>query len=167
MNKTRANELLKKGQDFFFAKPPDRERATESFRLVTECAPNWAEGFLWLGTALFDGKELHNACKNFKKAAQLDDQDARSFIWLGQCLAEMGCLADAIRNYRTGIALKPHYAEADARLMLADALEQSGKIQEAVSEWKIVSEMEGFYASGDKPMIEAKAKLAKHGIRKL
>ena len=49
--------------------------------------------------------------------------------------------------------------------MLADVLERSGKKQDAIAEWKKVAEMKGFYPSGDKPMIEAKAKLAQHGVK--
>jgi tetratricopeptide (TPR) repeat protein len=77
----------------------------------------------------------------------------------------MGRLAEAITSFRSGLELKPHYGEADARLMLADAFERSGKIQDAITEWKMVAEMKGFYPSGDQPMIEAKAKLAQHGVK--
>jgi len=157
--------LLKQGQTLFFAKPPDLDGAIEAFRSVTEQAPSWAEGFNWLGSALKQRGKLENAITMFQKAVQLDKLDSRPLISLGVCFTKAGRLNEAIKSFRSGLELKPHYGEADTRLMLADAFERSGKIQDAIAEWKKISEMTGFYPSGDAPMIEAKAKLAKHGIK--
>jgi tetratricopeptide (TPR) repeat protein len=101
----------------------------------------------------------------FQKAAQLDTRDSRPLISLGVGFVKAGRLAEAIKSFRSGLELNPHYGEADARLMLANALERNGKIQDAIVERKKVSEMTGFYPSGDKPMLEAKAKLAEHGVK--
>ena len=164
MDKTKASDLLKNGQTLFFSNPPDLDGAIESFRSVTECAPNWVEGFHWLGAALRQRGKLEESAKTFRKATQLDAKDPRPMISLGECFVALGRLSEAIQSFRAGIELKPHYGEADARLMLANALEQNGKIQEAVTEWKAIANMKGFYPSGDAPIIEAKAKLAEHGI---
>ena len=164
MGNAKASELLKNGQNFFFSEPPNIDEAIKSFREATECAPNWAEGFHWLGSAFRQQGEFEVAAKMYRKAIQLDTQDSRPLISLGECLTALERLPEAIQSYRAGIELKPHYAEADARLMLAEALERIDKIPEAISEWKRVAEMEGFYPSGEAPMIEARAKLVKYGI---
>ncbi|HVU09571.1 MAG TPA: tetratricopeptide repeat protein [Verrucomicrobiae bacterium] len=157
--------LLKQGQTLFFASPPDLDGAIKAFQSVTEQAPDWMEGFHWLGSALEQRGKLENAIAMFQKAVQLDKHDSRPLISLGVCFVKAGRLNEAIKYFRSGLELKPHYGEADARLMLADALERNGKIQDAIVEWKKISEMTGFYPSGDAPMIEAKAKLMERGIK--
>jgi tetratricopeptide (TPR) repeat protein len=167
-NKTQSAKisvLLQRGQTLFFATPPDSDGAIEAFRLVTELAPNWAEGFYWLGSTLKQRGKLEDAVKMFRKAAQLASNDSRPLISLGVCFVTMGSLAEAITSFRAGLQLKPHYGEADARLMLANALEQNGKIQDAITEWRKVVGLKGFYPSGDAPMIDAKAKLPERGVK--
>jgi hypothetical protein len=59
--------------------------------------------------------------------------------------------------------LNPHYAEADARLFLAEAYEKAGDILHAKEQWTLVSGMKGSYPSYDQPMAVARKKLMEHG----
>ncbi len=54
------------------------------------------------------------------------------------------------------LALKPHYAEADARLFPAEALELSGSVEKAVAQWQVVLGMKPSFPSYHLPMGEAK-----------
>ena len=80
-----------------------------------------------------------------------------------QVATDCGHYAEAIRLLESGIAMEPHYAEADARLFLADALERSGAIKKAIAQWQVVMHMEPSYPSRHLPMEEAKRKLNEHG----
>jgi len=77
-------------------------------------------------------------------------------------LSQLGHQEQAIIELKDGIALKPHYAEADARLFLAEAYERSGKIRSAKQQWALVADMKGSYPSYDEPMKEAREKLKEH-----
>jgi len=59
-----------------------------------------------------------------------------------------------------GVALKPHYAEADARLFLAEALKSNGNAKLAREQLEIVASMEPSYPSYDEPIDEATRQLA-------
>lgn len=158
-------EVFKEGQKAFFSEPPDYAKAKDCFDQVASLAPNWAEGHHYLASALERLGEKGMAAKAYKKAIECDCKDPRPRIALGHLLASMGQLKGAIDELQLGLTLKPHYGEADARLLLAEAFEKSKELSKAVDQWKIVEQMEPFYPSHDKPMREAQRKLrdyAKH-----
>jgi tetratricopeptide (TPR) repeat protein len=105
---------------------------------------------------------LPEALKLYRAVVDLDPSDPRYWLNLGFCLLELRHWAEAIRSLEKGIALKPAYCEADARLSLAEALEASGHLKKAVEQWKIVSKMEPTYPSHDKPIEEAKKRLQRN-----
>jgi Flp pilus assembly protein TadD len=111
---------------------------------------------------LAEAGDLSAALKEYRQAVNLAPDDARHWIGLGVCLNELRHWTEAIKALRKGIELKPHYAEADARLFLAEALLADGQKSEAIKQWKIVEEMEPNYPSDDLPMEEARKNLAKH-----
>jgi tetratricopeptide (TPR) repeat protein len=82
---------------------------------------------------------------------------------VGRLQTTCGNYAEAISLLEAGLAKKPHYAEADARLFLADVLERSGAVEEAIAQWQIVLRLEPSYPSRHLRMEEAKRKLNKHG----
>jgi Flp pilus assembly protein TadD len=157
-----ARQRLKEGQQCFFAKPPDVRRAVTLFTEVTRLAPGWAEGFGWLASAQAQLSRLDAAESSYRQAILLAPADARHPISLGDVLARAGRLEEAVNSFRAGLALKPHYSEADCRVMLASTLKRLGKIDEAVSEWRMVAGMEPMYPSYDDPIQEAKRELKRH-----
>jgi tetratricopeptide (TPR) repeat protein len=81
---------------------------------------------------------------------------------LGVCLTRLKDYAAAITHLRQGIALKPHYAAASAHLFLAEALRQSGQMDAARDEWRLVLSMPSEYPDYEQPRKEATALLKKY-----
>jgi tetratricopeptide (TPR) repeat protein len=97
----------------------------------------------------------------FKKLVTLA-VDARYHIAYGHCLQRLKHWKESAAQLAIGIELKPHYAEGDARLMLAQALFELGKKAKAIEQWRIVAGMSPDYPSYDAVPNEAKAMLIKH-----
>jgi cytochrome c-type biogenesis protein CcmH/NrfG len=155
---------LQRGQAFFFADPPNHDLAAECFRRVTDDAPKWAEGYVWLGHALTELGQADAATQAYERAVELDASDDRPVISLGVLLLRGGKPKDAIPWLERGVAMRPHYTEADTRMLLAEALEATGQLREAIVQWKTVVGMEPGYPSGDEPMRNARQKLKEHGV---
>jgi uncharacterized protein HemY len=89
-----------------------------------------------------------------------EPSDPRHWISLGVVLIGLRHWSEAVKALQRGIELEPAYAEADARLFLADALEGAGRMAEARRQWQIVVAMEPSYPSYEEPMVTARRKLA-------
>jgi tetratricopeptide (TPR) repeat protein len=158
-----ALEFLREGQRHQFAEPPNDRAAETAYRSAVQSAPEWGEPYHWLGAALERQGKTHDAVEAYQQAIKWLPGDPRPFIALGQLQSTRGQYQEAIRLLEAGLAMKPHYAEADARLFLAEALERSGTVEKAVAQWQIVLRMEPSYPSHHLPMEEAKRKLNEHG----
>jgi tetratricopeptide (TPR) repeat protein len=156
------SQLLREAQAQFFDEPPDYAAAETACRAATNVSPGWGEPFHWLGSVFERQGNLQGAADAYRRAIDLLAGDPRPLIALGRLQSRRGQHEEAIRLLQDGIALKPHYAEADARLMLAEAFERADNIENAVAQWRIVVKMEPSYPSDGKPMKEARRKLAKH-----
>jgi len=159
-----ALNALKEGQEFQFQDPPDYFAAEISYRRAIELAPNWGEPFHWLATALEHQNRLEEACAVERRAIELLPSDPRPLIALGWNLRLLGKFAEALPLIEKGLELKPHYGEADARFMLAEVYEHLGQIDKAATLWRQITGMDSMYPSYDRPMEEAKKKLAEHGL---
>jgi tetratricopeptide (TPR) repeat protein len=73
------------------------------------------------------------AVEAYQQAIKLLPGDPRPLIALGQLQSTCAQLEEAISLLEAGLAMKPHYAEADARLFLAEVLERCGP----QGRWKI------------------------------
>jgi len=150
------------GQIHFFAKTPDLSAALESFSAATRLAPDWAEAHLWEANTLADLDRPEEAALAYLEAVRRDPADPRIHISLGRCLAEMGRYDDAIAAYREGIRRKPDYGEISARMMLADALMESGDTTGAITEWKSVLRQKGTAEDEEEEQALARTLLAQH-----
>ncbi len=103
---------------------------------------------------------LAGAAAEFARATDLDGTDPRFWIARGAVLLQLRHFDEATRCLRVGVDLKPHYGDADARLILADALWGAGRKVEAVAEWVTVSKMTPSYPSYEQPIEDAKRRLA-------
>ncbi len=119
-----ASQLLREAQAHFFAEPPDYAAAETACRAATNVSPGWGEPFHWLGSVFERQGNLQGAADACRRAIDLLAGDPRPLIALGRLQSRRGQHEEAIRLLQEGIALKPHYAEADARLMLAEAFER-------------------------------------------
>jgi tetratricopeptide (TPR) repeat protein len=106
-----------------------------------------------------------SALISYRRAAELDGANPRHWISLGACLSKLKHWPDAVAALEKGVALKPYYAEADARFFLAEALAASGEIERAREQFRIIASMAPAYPSYELPIIEAKSRLAKLGGR--
>jgi len=159
-----ARSHLKEGQEYYFGDLPDYVSAEQCFRKAIAVAPDWGESFLFLAGALQRQNKLKQACEMGRTAVRLLPGDPRPLIDLGNTLLLSGRHAAAVHSLEDGLKLKPHYGEADARCMLAEAFERLGNIKRAAVTWRQIANMESTYPSHDRPMEEAKKKLAKHGL---
>ena len=158
-----ASEFLREGQRHQFAEPPNNPAAEKAYRSATLTAPEWGEPYHRLGAVLESQGRTEEAVESYQQAIRLLPDDPRPLIALGRLQTTCGHYADAIRLLEEGIAMKPHYAEADARLFLADVLDRSGAVEEAIAQWQIVLCMKPSYPSRHLPMEEAKRKLNERG----
>jgi tetratricopeptide (TPR) repeat protein len=157
------SQLLREGQSFQFAEPPDDAAAEKAYRAAVRIAPAWGEPYHWLGSVLERQGYAQEAAEAYQRAIHLLAGDPRPLIALGRLQGARGQSNEAIKSLEAGLALKPHYGEADARLFLADAFERSGNVEEAVAQWRAVAKMQPSYPSHERPMEEANRKLADHG----
>lgn len=159
---TNSSVLLHEGHELFFAEPPDFRGAAVAFEKVVSQRPDWAEGHYWLGTTYESLSREEEAEREWLIAIELDSSDSRPIISLGILRLGQKRFEEAIALLERGIALKPHYGFADAKLFLADALEGAGNIERAKNEWREVLELEPMYPSYDEPINEARQKLLMH-----
>lgn len=157
------SKVLREGQELFFAEPPNHRGAAELFEQVVALSPNWAEGHQWLGSAYEALGDEDRAARAWQTAHKLDPNDSRCLISLGVLRSRQRQFKEAIQLLEQGIALKPHYGLADAKLFLADALEGASRMKQAKQQWREVLELEPMYPSYDEPMKEARRKLRLHG----
>lgn len=118
-----------------------------------------AEKEFLAGIDLGEQGDLSEALKRFKKSTQLHAQDPRYWMALGHCLLELKHWSEAEKALKTAIELKPHYAEADMRVFLGEALIKLGKKKEAITQWQYVINMEPCYPGFKQPMEEAKKRM--------
>jgi tetratricopeptide (TPR) repeat protein len=157
-----ASQLLREGQSHQFADPPNYPAAEEAYRAAIRAAPACGEPYHCLGFVLEKQGFVDEAIEAYQRAIRLLAGDPRPLIALGALQRSRGQYSEAINSLEAGLALNPHYAEADARLILAEAFERSGKIKEAIAQWRVVAQMRPFYPSHEKPMKEAELKLAEY-----
>ena len=162
-NRNAAAEYLREGQRHQFAEPPDDLAAENAYQAARRAAPEWGEPYHWLGTVFEKQDKPKEAIEAYQQAIRLLSSDPRPLIALGRLRSNCGQYEEAIRLLEAGLAMKPHDAEADARLFLAEALERSGALEKAVAQWQIVGGMKPSYPSHHRPMEEAKRKLNEHG----
>ncbi len=160
-----AMSLLKQGQDYSFSDSPDYIAAEKCFRKAIEISPKWGEAFHWLASALQQQNKLKEACETARQAIRLLPGDPRPLLSLGYFLVMSAQYAEAIPFFEEGLNLKPAYAEADARLGLAEAFEKLGQIEKAIALWRQIIKMEPSYPSDEWPMEEAKKKLVEHSLK--
>jgi tetratricopeptide (TPR) repeat protein len=127
--------------------------------------PQTADALFHAAHELQHRGDYAGALQSYKEAIRLDGQDPRFHISLGTCLLALRHWPEAVKALKRGLDLKPHYAEADARLWLAEAYEGNGEKKKAEEQLKTVAAMSPSYPSYDAPINEAKQKLKTLGCR--
>jgi tetratricopeptide (TPR) repeat protein len=88
--------------------------------------------------------------------------DPRYFAAFGACLQRLGHWEQAARQLEQALDLKPHYGEADVRMLLAEAYLQLGHKSRAIAQWHRVIALPPVYPSHEAPAMEAKDLLMRH-----
>jgi tetratricopeptide (TPR) repeat protein len=153
------------GQIHFFAEERNLEGALNEFRQAIDISPDWSEGHLCCANTLKAMNRLDDAIAEYREAIRLHPSDARYHISLGDCLARLGAYGDAVLSFRKGIELQPSYGEIDARMMLADALRNDGRVQDAINEWRIVAGMKAVWDYEKGKPERAKSLIAEYEVR--
>ena len=130
-----ALRLLREGQSHQFAEPPDYVAVEKAYRTASEERSK-------LGRALPPACVYSRATRltrgsgryAYLRAIQLLPNDPRPLIAFGGLQHRLGQYAKAIQSIQAGLALKPHYAEADARLMLAEAFASANNLTQAATQ---------------------------------
>jgi len=117
-------QKLKEGQQFFFSKPPDLRQATTSFAEVTRLAPNASRAFSGSPWLCFSSRSSPRPSPCF--VAPLPSTRLTHVCTFHSALrwSALGRLDEAVASFRDGLALMPHYGEADSRMMLAEVLKR-------------------------------------------
>lgn len=108
-------------------------QAVEAYRRAIELAPNWANAWINLGTALYQLSELDEARRAFDAALALNAENGTAHFNLGCVLDDLEEYENAIQHLRRAVALTPHHA--DAHFNLALVLEKRGKTGKAREHW--------------------------------
>src|SRR5262245_14752860 len=111
--------------------------------------------------ALEEAGEVGQAASVYKQLVEVA-ADPSFHIEYGHCLRRLGHWQQSIVQLEQGVALKPHYCESDARVMLAESYWAGGQKAKAIDQWRIVAAMKPEYPSYGAPIDEARAKLAEH-----
>lgn len=89
------------------------EEALRHYRRALTMRPNWAEGWWYLGTLLYDRDAFAEAAAAFKRAADLDPKVGTTWVMLGLCEFKLGRHADALahiqRGRRLGTSADPQF----------------------------------------------------------
>jgi tetratricopeptide (TPR) repeat protein len=107
-------------------------------------------------------ESLAEAAAVFAKLIESALPDPRFHIAYGHCLQQLRHWEQSAVQFEHGLALKPSYAEADARLMLAESYAKAGNQAKALEQWRIIAKMPPSYPSYEAPINEAKALLNQH-----
>jgi len=159
-----AIDSYNQGEKYFFGDPPNYAEAEQCFRLAIDMAPDWGEPFVLLAGALQKQDKLTEACDAEREAISRLPGDPRPLTGLGMFLLLLRQYNEAVAVLEDAVSLKPHYGEADARLALAEAYEGLGQLDKAITLWNEIATMKEQYPSYGHPIVEAKEKLAEHGL---
>ena len=155
-------EHLAAGQRALDARRPDFEKAEDCFRKAIEAAPDDGEAYHCLAIALGQQGRLAEACEASARAIERLPSNPRPMIFRAKYLHDLHNDAEALLWIEKGVALKPHYGEPAARLLLAEIYESLGRVDDAVRQWMHVKEMPSEYPDYRHPGAAAKRKLAEY-----
>jgi tetratricopeptide (TPR) repeat protein len=112
---SKAQAELKKGQELLLEKH-DPKGSVDSLKKVVKLDPNFAPGFLLLGTAYIQQGEWPEAKSAFENASKLEPANAEAFLGLGVCLNAQQQFNDAQKPLQHSLELNPGSAEAHYEL---------------------------------------------------
>jgi tetratricopeptide (TPR) repeat protein len=123
-----------------------------------------------LGLLYFKNQRWNEAIQEFQKAQASPHKRIQSLNYLGQCFTRRGLHDLAVRAFQTAIREKENFDDEKKELIyeLGDALEKSGKANEAIEQFKLIYEVDiGYRDVADKidsfPRNHAFSRWSRHG----
>jgi tetratricopeptide (TPR) repeat protein len=117
-----------------FAEAGRQDAALVAYKQVLEREPHHAAAHINIGTILYSGKKLAEACEHFRAAIAIDPSFALAYYNLGNALDELGERDLAIEQFKTAVRIVPTYP--DAHYNLALTCHKTGRLREAAQHWR-------------------------------
>jgi Flp pilus assembly protein TadD len=124
----RARAELEKGQQLLLEQH-DAKGSIEHFKHLVKLDPDYAPGYVLLGTAHMQTGEFADAQAAFEKAAHRDANNAAAYLGIGAALNQQKDYAGAQKALRRSLELKPDSPEAQYEM--ARSLWAQGQWQQA------------------------------------
>ena len=156
------SQCLRLGQLHIFACPPNYRAARKALQAAISIAPGWGEPHHWLGYIFERQGKLKDALGAYECAVRLK-AGPRSMFALGWLKRLLGHFDSAIASLRDGLAMNAHYAEAEARLVLAECYECTDQVEQAVEQWRVVAQLPPAYPSYEQATKVAEGNLQRYG----
>ena len=111
----------------------EKHRAISLYEEMLRVDPDYAPGYINLGTIHFHLKQFVRAEELYRTATRKDPRYVLAFFDLGNVLDELARPDESISAYRRAVELAPRYA--DAHYNLALAFERKGERRAALRHW--------------------------------
>jgi tetratricopeptide (TPR) repeat protein len=141
----RADEAARGIQELFLAavqaeEAGDKHRAISLYEEMLRVDPDYAPGYINLGTIHFHLRQFVRAEELYRKATQKDPGYVLAFFDLGNVLDELERPDESIAAYQRAVELAPRYA--DAHYNLALAFERKGERRSALQHWQAYARLD-------------------------
>ncbi len=125
--------------DIFFHFDRDWTRADQEYQAAIQCNPKYGLAYHWYANLLV-AKGQHTAAHiAIQKALDLDPLSAITNAWCGVISHFARRYDEAITHYRRALELDPYFAWT--HMFMAQTLEQTGQIAEALREFEITIQL--------------------------
>ncbi|MGA8089174.1 MAG: tetratricopeptide repeat protein [Terracidiphilus sp.] len=136
---SRVQDELRGVQELFMAavqaeEAGEKHRAIALYEEMLQVDPDYAPGYINLGTIHFHLRQHVRAEELYRKATVKDPGYVLAFFDLGNVLDELERSDESIAAYQRAVALAPRYA--DAHYNLALAFERKGEPRSALRHWQ-------------------------------
>ena len=118
----------------------EKHRAIALYEEILKVDPDYAPGYINLGTIHFHLKQFVRAEELYRTATQKDSGYVLAFFDLGNVLDELERPDESITAYQRALELAPKYA--DAHYNLALAFERKGERRAALRHWQAYARLD-------------------------
>ncbi len=118
----------------------DKQRAISLYEEMLRFDPDYAPGYINLGTIHFHLRQFARAEELYRKATEKDSCYVLAFFDLGNVLDELERPDESIAAYQRAVELAPRYA--DAHYNLALAFERKGERRAALRHWQAYAHLD-------------------------
>ena len=127
-------DLVTRAQSLIDSRPAE---AVTAFQQALKLRPDWAEGWMYSGAALYQLERYAEATDAFRKGIALAPQKGTAWAFLGMAEAELDnpdqAIADMRKGEELGIASNPQF-ETAVRVKAAQVLAKGSSFDEAMAQ---------------------------------